>query len=240
MPKKTKSKKKPAAPAALPEAIPGEQEGLDFLSACSEPTYNIFIENMREDSAFATKARKKRAESGGTGGAAREGPAGAMLAARPPPAGYKLGDLRSAVDRQDRQTVQQLLAAGVDPNAFGERLSGWPPLHFAAKRGDAAIVQMLLEAGADPQFKDTQGELALSQAGYWGHQSVVDILVAKTGRGGTERKGLAKLVPPAVSLPAAMEETIGPWDADGEGRASRGGGGGGQKQAGGAAPGERA
>src|SRR5215470_14876622 len=56
--------------------------------------------------------------------------------------------LHGAAQHGAFDTVQQLLAAGADPDAR-ESGDNTTPLHWAAARGDAAIVRALLDAGAD-------------------------------------------------------------------------------------------
>ncbi len=71
--------------------------------------------------------------------------------------------LHLAAHRARPQTVQNLLAAGADPNGRGPQ--GSTALHGAAARqtpGDASrIVLTLLAAGTDPAVRDDQGRTAL-------------------------------------------------------------------------------
>ena len=109
---------------------------------------------------------------------------------------YRAGALREAAAAGNLDQVMSHLQAGSDPNAISEQLAEWGPLHYAAQRGHTSVVSALLDAGTDPLARDTStGETALTQAQYWGHTEVAEILAA---RGGSDA-GPADVVPVVLS-----------------------------------------
>ncbi|XXF78453.1 ankyrin repeat domain-containing protein [Myxococcaceae bacterium GXIMD 01537] len=83
--------------------------------------------------------------------------------------------LFDAVLAGDAPRVEDLLAAGEDANAFGER--GRTPLMVAAEAGHEPVVRLLLDAGAEPSFTDAAGESALVMAAAHGHAEVCALLL---------------------------------------------------------------
>uniref|UniRef100_A0A1B6GL95 Uncharacterized protein n=1 Tax=Cuerna arida TaxID=1464854 RepID=A0A1B6GL95_9HEMI len=71
--------------------------------------------------------------------------------------------LREASCIGDIDTVAELLAKGVDPNAK-HKINGWTPLHWACKRGHLDIVSLLLNNKADKSVVAEKGETPLSLA----------------------------------------------------------------------------
>lgn len=82
--------------------------------------------------------------------------------------------LHAAIEHMDIPAVQDLLAAGVDPNHPDPEFGGFRPLHLAVDieceeairrydKGDAdarpraTITRLLIDAGADPALLDGQG-----------------------------------------------------------------------------------
>ena len=63
--------------------------------------------------------------------------------------------LHNAVLRSDIETVNSLIANGIELNELDEH--GQSALHWAVLRGDADIVKALLAAGADPNVMSNDG-----------------------------------------------------------------------------------
>ncbi len=82
-------------------------------------------------------------------------------------------------DRKD--TVELLLAKGVDINATGK--DNETPLHLAAKRGNQDIAELLIAKGADVNAKIKAGgrldETPLHWAAWYGKSDVVQLLITK-------------------------------------------------------------
>lgn len=83
--------------------------------------------------------------------------------------------LFDAVMDGDEARVEELLAAGEDPNPLGPR--GRTPLMVAAEAGREKLVRMLLAAGAEPILTDDVGETALVIAAAHGHAAVCRLLM---------------------------------------------------------------
>ncbi|WP_224240345.1 ankyrin repeat domain-containing protein [Hyalangium gracile] len=83
--------------------------------------------------------------------------------------------LFDAVMAGDVARVEELLAAGEDPNPLGER--GRTPLMVAAERGHEEVVRVLLDGGAEPMLTDDAGETALLMAAAHGHPAVCKLLM---------------------------------------------------------------
>jgi ankyrin repeat protein len=79
-------------------------------------------------------------------------------------------ELHDAVQSGERKTIERLLAAGADPDAWGrENRDGDRPLQAAARlrtTGAAEIVEALLQAGAEIDFAGDFGATALHRAVY--------------------------------------------------------------------------
>ena len=82
-------------------------------------------------------------------------------------------DLFQAVTRIDVAGVRQALRNGANVNCT-DSFCGTTPLIDACERGHEEIIRILLEAGANARWKD---DLALHQAIWKGHLSIVEILV---------------------------------------------------------------
>ncbi|MDY7226334.1 ankyrin repeat domain-containing protein [Hyalangium rubrum] len=83
--------------------------------------------------------------------------------------------LFDAVMAGDEARVEELLAAGEDPNPLGDQ--GRTPLMVAAQHGHADIARALLAAGAEPILTDAMGETALMIAAAHGHAGVCKLLM---------------------------------------------------------------
>jgi hypothetical protein len=83
--------------------------------------------------------------------------------------------LFDAVMDGDEARVEELLAAGEDPNPIGNR--GRTALMVAAEAGNEKIVRALLTAGAEPILTDDVGETALVIAAAHGHPAVCKLLM---------------------------------------------------------------
>jgi len=84
--------------------------------------------------------------------------------------------LQQALRGEATESLQSLLAQGLDPNATDEQ--GTPLLIWAAARGNLALVDSLLQAGANRNRRNVVGETALMVAAYRGHLPVVEHLIA--------------------------------------------------------------
>ncbi len=83
--------------------------------------------------------------------------------------------LFEAVQVGDTKRVEELLAAGEDPNLLGAQ--GRTLLMAAAQAGHEPIVRALLKAGAEPILTDELGETALMIAAAHGHAAVCGLLM---------------------------------------------------------------
>ena len=82
--------------------------------------------------------------------------------------------LLSAIQRQALAEVQQLLAAGADPNQLWEE--GDRPLTLAATLGNKAILRALVKAGADANLANGLGEVPLVVAAKAGDRILCEYL----------------------------------------------------------------
>jgi ankyrin repeat protein len=85
--------------------------------------------------------------------------------------------LHRAVDRQDRESVALLLAAGARPNTAD--IDGITPLMLACELGDPVIVTSLLNAGADARAVRPDGVTALSLCAGRSTSAALEVLVEK-------------------------------------------------------------
>jgi len=83
--------------------------------------------------------------------------------------------LVASVTAGRQQTVQDLLAQGMDANA--KNTAGRPVLILAAYNGNLHTLRALLGAGADANAVDKQGNTALMEAASFGHAEVVTSLL---------------------------------------------------------------
>lgn len=89
--------------------------------------------------------------------------------------------LQTAIRNGDAHSVEQLLAAGADPNAPDAR--GNPPLLEAAWDGNAAIITQLLDHGANVNGRNAEsGTSALLYAVRSGREKTVRLLLSRGAR----------------------------------------------------------
>lgn len=106
--------------------------------------------------------------------------------------------LMCAAMRGDLALVEQLLAAGADPNSP----SCWPALLKASQKGYLPVVRRLLEVGADVNARDRWGQTSLMWAALRGHAVVVQrLLQASADPDLTDKAGET-----AVSLAARNDQ----------------------------------
>ena len=72
--------------------------------------------------------------------------------------------LLEAIRLNESDRVQNLLAAGADPNSKGANHAS--ALMYAALYAGPPVVDMLLRAGADPKYRDRNGLTALTWAAH--------------------------------------------------------------------------
>ncbi len=86
--------------------------------------------------------------------------------------------LASAIGKGELETVEILLAEGVDPNQRvpGARLR-YTPLALAVKANRLAITRALLKAGADPKIEDGNGDTVMTMAADPEHLAVAKLLI---------------------------------------------------------------
>jgi hypothetical protein len=92
--------------------------------------------------------------------------------------------LHQAVEQGNLHAVQQHIAAKTDLNKAD--VSGWTPLHLAARKGDLAIFTALSHGGADVKRKGKGGKTPLDVARENRQTAIVQYLEqlnAKRGRG---------------------------------------------------------
>eukprot|EP01045_Picozoa_sp_COSAG04_P016391 COSAG04_NODE_1363_length_7079_cov_19.484815_10_plen_315_part_01 len=172
----------PTPQATAEEGVPGEKEMKDGMLSLMAGFSKQAMSHMRslpegDCAAFVVGLIAQHDASQEAKAAQQHATHGLMRneGADPPP-GYTEGDLRAAAQAGDLGKTSALLDAGLNPNAVAEMLGGWPPLHFAAKGGHTAAVSELLKHGADPFARDREGETALTQARYWGHEATAAVL----------------------------------------------------------------
>jgi uncharacterized protein len=91
--------------------------------------------------------------------------------------GDGLTPLHQAVERNDVQAVNRLIAGGSDVNA--ETRYHITPLYLACNNGNAAIAERLLSAGADPNRASFEGQTPLMTAAAQGSAEVVRSLLKR-------------------------------------------------------------
>ena len=73
--------------------------------------------------------------------------------------------LRIAVNTNNTELLERILASGADPNQVDEHRR--TALHFAAAKGYTDVTRILISNGADPNAKDSLGNTALHLAGLY-------------------------------------------------------------------------
>lgn len=94
----------------------------------------------------------------------------------PPKPPWGCREMLDAAEGGDAVVVQNLLAAGADPNT--RDFQGYRPLHRAARGGHHAAATLLLAHGADPNAANNWGETPLVTAAETGSAGVVRALLA--------------------------------------------------------------
>lgn len=84
--------------------------------------------------------------------------------------------LRAAIAKEDASAVQNLLSKGANPNL---KTNGFPILVFVAGNGNQSIFQALIDKGGDVDVTTVDGFTSLMMAAFFGHSSIVQILLAK-------------------------------------------------------------
>ena len=86
-------------------------------------------------------------------------------------------ELIDAAFKGDKDAVNRLLDAGVNPNSHDS--DGATALMYASLKGHTHVVQLLLTRGASINAKGTYGDTALMNAAWGGHVDVVKLLLKK-------------------------------------------------------------
>ena len=92
------------------------------------------------------------------------------------PASANTPYLINATKAQDKNTVDQLLTGGADPNAYDAQRN--TALIFASRDGFMKIAQSLISNGADVNWIDGEGVTPLILASFKNHPSLVRLLLA--------------------------------------------------------------
>ncbi len=108
-----------------------------------------------------------------------------------------------AVDRQNLEVVQALLAAGADPNVGDIR-----PLMLAASYGSDPIVRVLIKSGATVNALSPHGETALFFAVHYEHLDAVRTLICAGASVGKEENGNLDLVDYTRDEEIEMQEIL--------------------------------
>ena len=98
-----------------------------------------------------------------------------LAVAAPVAAQVKAPSLADAVERQDRRTVRELLARGVDVNAV--QSDGGTALHWAAHWNDTETAKLLIESGAHVDVLNELGVAPLSLAALNGSLDMTTVLL---------------------------------------------------------------
>ena len=115
--------------------------------------------------------------------------------------------LVTAAANQDRETVHQLLAEGVDVNAA--RADGATALLWAAHWDDVDLVERLLAAGADVNLADDHGVTALERAAENASLAMVRTLIAAGADvNAAQASGLAPLMTAARTGNASVVRAL--------------------------------
>jgi ankyrin repeat protein len=111
----------------------------------------------------------------------------------PPKPPWGCREMLDAAEGGDAVVVQNLLAAGAEPNT--RDYQGYRPLHRAAQGGHHAAATILLAHGADPNAANNWGETPLVTAAQTGSAGVVQVLLAAgAGVNGRAFRGVTPLL----------------------------------------------
>jgi ankyrin repeat protein len=111
-------------------------------------------------------------------GSSSEGSAGRRVTDSP---------LLSAAERNDDQTIKQLIAQGTNPNEALK--NGRTALHIAAAGGQMRAATALLQAGANPVQPDSRGDTPLMTACSKGYEGLVREMLVKHPNINGQNKG---------------------------------------------------
>jgi ankyrin repeat protein len=134
----------------------------------------LSIEDARHETLMARAARR------GQGEAVRlllgEWARRQATRSEPPPKTWNCPALLAAAEGGDARVVQNLLAAGADPNTYD--FLGFRPLHHAARLDYLAVATVLLAHGADPNAATSMRATPLELAARAGDPRLVQVLLA--------------------------------------------------------------
>ena len=106
-------------------------------------------------------------------------------------AGNIVDDARQSIQLDDASGVKNDLRRGLDVNFIDE--DGNSLLMLAAKEGSTKSAALLLSAGARIHFNNAVGDNALLLATFWGHEDIVDLLLARQASLGANPRGWTPL-----------------------------------------------
>ena len=106
-------------------------------------------------------------------------------------AGNIVDDARQSIQLDDVSGVKDDLLRGLDVNFVDE--DGNSLLMLAAKEGSTKSAALLLGAGARIHLNNAVGDSALLLATFWGHEGIVDLLLARQASLGANPRGWTPL-----------------------------------------------
>ena len=106
-------------------------------------------------------------------------------------AGNIVDDARQSIQLDDVSGVKHDLLRGLDVNFVDE--DGNSLLMLAAKQGSTKSAALLLSAGARIHLHNAVGDNALLLATFWGHEGIVDLLLARQASLGANPRGWTPL-----------------------------------------------
>ena len=106
-------------------------------------------------------------------------------------AGNIVDDARQSIQLDDVSGVKDDLLRGLDVNFIDE--DGNSLLMLAAKEGSTKSAALLLSVGARIHLNNAVGDNALLLATFWGHEGIVDLLLARQASLGANPRGWTPL-----------------------------------------------
>ena len=106
-------------------------------------------------------------------------------------AGNIVDDARQSIQLDDVSGVRDDLLRGLDVNFIDA--DGNSLLMLAAKEGSTRSAALLLSAGARIHLTNAVGDNALLLATFWGHEGIVDLLLARQASLGANPRGWTPL-----------------------------------------------